>query len=257
MGIINLTSDSFFDGSRAGSIESALAKAGEMLSSGADILDLGAASTRPGADEVSVSDEMDLLIPVIRAISGKYPDTIISADTYRAELAKAAIGAGAHIINDIGSGNLDPDMWSAVAKLQVPYILMHNRGNPKTMNSLANYADVVNEVVFELSQKLARLRAMGVADVIIDPGFGFAKTVSHNFELLRRLDELKILGAPILAGLSRKSMIWRTLGNGPADALNGTTSLNMIALEKGASLLRVHDVREAAECIGLWQTLHK
>ncbi len=255
MGIVNITPDSFYAGSRVGGIESALNRAGAMLTAGADILDLGAASTRPGAEEVPVSAELDLLIPVVEAIAQKYPEAILSADTYRAVVAKAAIEAGAHIINDVGSGNLDTQMWSTVADLQVPYILMHNRGTPKTMNSLADYDDVVNELVKELSQKLATLRQMGVADVIVDPGFGFAKTVAHNFALLRRFDELKLLGAPLLAGLSRKAMVWRTLQTTPEDALNGTTALHMASLERGAHILRVHDVKEAVECVQLFRAL--
>jgi dihydropteroate synthase len=255
MGIINITHDSFYKGSRTQGVESVLAKAGSMLAQGADILDLGAASTRPGADEVSIEDELNALIPAIAAVAGKYPDAVISADTYRASVANEAIRAGAHMINDIGSGNLDPAMWPTVAALRVPYILMHNRGTPQTMNSLAQYSDVVNEVVLELSQKLLQLRQMGVADVIVDPGFGFAKTVAHNFELLRRFDELKLLGAPLLAGLSRKSMIWRTLQTTPEDALNGSTALHMAALERGAHILRVHDVKEAVECVKLFRTL--
>ncbi|MCZ4408255.1 dihydropteroate synthase [Cryomorphaceae bacterium 1068] len=251
MGILNLTDDSFYAGSRVSGRESILAKAEEMLIQGADILDLGAYSTRPGADDISAAQETERLIGGIKAIKDKFPEAILSADTFRAEIARKAVEAGVAIINDVGSGVVDQEMFDTVADLGVPYVLMHNRGTPKTMNSLANYTDVVNEVVFELSQKLDVLRRKGVADVIIDPGFGFAKTVDHNFEMLLRLDEFKMLGCPILVGVSRKSMIWRTLGTSAEEALNGTTALNMVALQKGASILRVHDVKEARECVEL------
>lgn len=251
MGILNLTDDSFYAGSRVSGSESVLAKAEEMLNQGADILDLGAYSTRPGADDISAAQETERLIDGIKAIKDKFPGAILSADTFRAEIARKAVEAGADLINDVGSGVRDPDMFDAVALLGVPYVLMHNRGTPKTMNSLAKYKDVVNEVVFELSQKLDTLRRKGVADVIIDPGFGFAKTVDQNFEMLSRLDEFKMLDCPVLVGISRKSMIWRTLDTDPSEALNGTTALNMIALQNGAGVLRVHDIKEARECVEL------
>ena len=251
MGILNLTDDSFYAGSRVLGTSSVLAKAGQMLNEGADILDLGAYSTRPGADDVSVEQETERLIGAIKAIKNKFPDAILSADTFRANIARQAVEAGAAIINDVGSGMLDPEMFDAVADLGVPYILMHNRGTPKDMNEKAIYRNVVNEVILELSEKMDTLRGKGVADVIIDPGFGFAKTVDHNFELLRRLDEFKMLECPVLVGISRKSMIWRTLGTEPSEALNGTTALNMVALHKGTAILRVHDVKEAKECIEL------
>ncbi|MGB6036746.1 MAG: dihydropteroate synthase, partial [Cryomorphaceae bacterium] len=208
MGILNLTDDSFYAGSRVSGTAAVLAKAEQMLDEGADILDLGAYSTRPGADEISVEQETERLIGGIKAIKDKFPEVILSADTFRADIARKAVEAGAAIINDVGSGVLDPEMFDAVADLGVPYILMHNRGTPKTMNEKAVYRDVVNEVVLELSEKLDSLRRKGVADVIIDPGFGFAKTVDHNFEMLRRLDEFKMLECPVLVGISRKSMIW-------------------------------------------------
>lgn len=251
MGILNLTDDSFYAGSRVSGESGILLKAKQMLDEGAEILDLGAYSTRPGADDVSVAQETERLIGGIKAIKDKFPDAILSADTFRAGIARKAVEAGAAIINDVGSGVLDPEMFDAVAELGVPYVLMHNRGTPKTMNEKAVYKDVVNEVILELSQRLDELRRKGVADVIIDPGFGFAKTVDHNFTMLGRLDEFKILDCPILVGISRKSMIWRTLGSSSEEALNGTSVLNAVALQKGASILRVHDVRECREAIVL------
>ncbi len=257
MGILNLTDDSFYSGSRVSSVEAILAKAETMLSEGADILDLGAYSTRPGADDVSGKQEAERLISGIKAIKDQFPDAVISADTFRAEIARLAVDAGASIINDVGSGILDSEMFDAVAHLKVPYVLMHNRDTPKVMNKKAVYADVVNEVIFELSEKLAALREKGVADVIIDPGFGFAKTVDHNFEMLNRLGEFKMPDCPLLVGISRKSMIWRTLDQTPEDALNGTSVLNTIALQNGADILRVHDVKACVEAIRLSKKLNE
>jgi len=253
MGILNLTDDSFYTGSRLSDTAAVLAKAEQMLSEGADILDLGAYSTRPGADDVSVEQETERLIEGIKAVKDKFPDAILSADTFRAEVARKAVDAGAAIINDVGSGMLDHEMFDAVATLGVPYVLMHNRGAPKTVNAKALYRDVVNEVILELSEKMDTLRSKGVADVIVDPGFGFAKTVDHNFEMLHRLNEFKMLECPVLVGISRKSMIWRTLDQTAEEALNGTTVLNTIALRKGADILRVHDVRECREVLALME----
>src|SRR5690606_6031867 len=257
MGVLNITDDSFYAGSRLSSQEQYLAKALKMAEEGADILDIGSYSTRPGAREIDKNSEIKKLTEAITIIRGALPEIIISADTFRATVAKSAIAAGADIINDIGGGTLDDEMFKTVAELRVPYILMHTRGNPQTMNSKANYSDLLGEIVFELSEKVNHLREMGVADIIIDPGFGFAKTVTQNFELLKRLDELSVFNAPILAGLSRKSMVWRTLGITPDEALNGTTALNMIALQNGANILRVHDVKEAREIIQLWEVYNK
>ena len=257
MGVLNITDDSFYAGSRLSSQEQYLAKALKMAEEGADILDIGAYSTRPGAREIDKNSEIKKLTEAITIIRGALPEIIISADTFHATVAKSAIAAGADIINDIGGGTLDDEMFKTVAELRVPYILMHTRGNPQIMNSKANYSDLLGEIVFELSQKVNQLREMGVADIIVDPGFGFAKTALQNFELLKRLDELSIFNAPILAGLSRKSMVWRTLGITPDEALNGTTALNMIALQNGANILRVHDVKEAREIIQLWEVYNK
>lgn len=256
MGILNLTDDSFYSGSRVAGNESILQKATQMLDEGAEILDLGAYSTRPGADDISEKQETERLIDGIKVVKDMYPHAIISADTFRASVARKAVCAGASIINDVGSGILDKEMFDTVAELGVPYVLMHNRGTPKNMNDKAVYQDVVSEVIFELSEKIDSLRRKGLTDIIIDPGFGFAKTVEHNFEMLRRLGEFKMLESPLLVGISRKSMIWRTLETTPEEALNGTTALNMLALERGAGILRVHDVREAKECIALMQKVH-
>jgi dihydropteroate synthase len=252
MGIINLTPDSFYEGSRKQGIDDALLTAQKMLDEGATFLDLGAYSSRPGADDISAQEESDRLLPVIEAIAASFPDAIISVDTFRARIAEAAINTGAHIINDISGGQLDPQMFATVARLQVPYILMHMKGDPKTMNRLAVYDDVFNEVFDYFSSRYYQLKQLGVNDVIIDPGFGFAKKTGHGYALLNRLEEFNRLGLPILAGVSRKKMIYGSLGITAAHALNGTTVLNTIALMKGANILRVHDVKEAVEAVKLF-----
>jgi dihydropteroate synthase len=249
MGILNLTPDSFFPGSRLRSAEEAVRKAEQMLADGADILDIGGYSTRPGAAEVSAQEEQDRILPAIEAIHHSFPEAIISVDTFRADVAEASIVAGAHIINDVGGGLLDDSMFGTIARLQVPYILMHMRGTPQTMASLTKYDNLVVDVLSELQVQLARLQQLGVKDVILDPGFGFAKTVEQNFELLRHMEEFRILGLPVLAGLSRKSMVYKSLGIHQADALTGTIAVNTVALMKGADILRVHDVKEAKQTI--------
>lgn len=251
MGILNLTPDSFYQASRVATVETALTRAEKMLNEGADILDLGAYSSRPGADDLPPTEEEERLLPVIKAIRNEFPQAILSIDTFRASVAEASIAAGAHIINDISGGELDPKMFETIGRLQVPYILMHMRGTPRTMNSLAHYKDIVGELITYFSQKLALLREQHVHDAILDPGFGFAKSATHNFTLLHHLEEFKILGLPILVGLSRKRTIWQTLNITSEEALNGTSVLNTIALLKGASILRVHDVKEAAEAVKL------
>lgn len=253
MGILNVTPDSFYASSRLGSLEEVLHKAEAMLADGADILDVGGYSSRPGATDISVQEELDRVVPAIEAILNKIPEAVISVDTFRAAVAEAAVSAGAAIINDISGGNLDEAMFETVARLQVPYILMHMRGTPQTMTTLAKYEDVVVEVVDELQEQVVRLKQAGVKDIILDPGFGFAKTIEHNYELLRRLDELRIVGLPVLAGLSRKSMVYKTLGIEQADALTGTIALNMVALMKGAAILRVHDVKEMKQTVELFK----
>lgn len=257
MGILNLTPDSFYQGSRQQSEREVLAAAEKMLADGADFLDLGAYSTRPGADEISVGEEEERLLPAIRNLNKEFPNAILSVDTFRASIAKNAINEGAHIINDISGGTLDDKMFKTIGKLNVPYILMHIKGNPKTMVSLNQYENMPQEIVSHLSERLKQLKAFGVKDIIIDPGFGFAKNISQNYHLLGQLERLKMLGYPILAGLSRKSMIWKTLNASADDALNGTTVLNTIALQNGANILRVHDVKEAKECITIFRKLRK
>jgi len=253
MGIINLTPDSFFAGSRKQSIEAAMAQAVEMLAEGATFLDLGAYSSRPGADDVSVLEETDRLMPVVQAIVSEYPDAILSIDTFRSKVAEVAIKAGAHMINDISGGQLDEDMFATVARLQVPYILMHMKGNPRTMNKIAEYEDVFAEVYDYFSERYHQLKMLGVHDVIIDPGFGFAKKREHSYALMSRLQDFNVLQLPILAGVSRKTMIYGLLGVTADEALNGTTALNTIALTKGANILRVHDVKEAVETVKIWE----
>ncbi len=251
MAILNITPDSFYSASRTASIEEALRKTGDFLNAGATMIDIGAYSSRPGAADVNTQEELDRIVPVVEAIAKNYPEAILSIDTFRAAVAEASIKAGAHIINDISGGSLDPDMFSTVAKLNVPYILMHMKGTPQTMQHEAEYNDVVLDVVAYFAKKIAELRALGVKDIILDPGFGFAKTRTHSYELLNHLEDLKIFGLSYLVGFSRKSMIAKFLQIDPADALNGTTVLNTIALQKGASILRVHDVTPALECIKL------
>lgn len=253
MGIINITPDSFYAGSRKPGIDEALHQAEKMLLEGATFLDLGAYSSRPGADDIPVQEETDRLLPVVEAIAKTFPNAVLSIDTFRAKVADAAIKAGGHIINDISGGSLDADMFATVARLQVPYILMHMKGNPKTMQHDAQYEDVFTEVFDYFVDRYHQLKQLGVHDVIIDPGFGFAKKPEHSYALMNRLQDFNALQLPLLAGLSRKKMIYGLLGGTPADALNGTTVLNTIALTKGANILRVHDVKEAVEAIALWE----
>ena len=252
MGILNITPDSFFEGSRFQPYsEQIIQKAGQMLADGATILDVGGYSTRPGAADISINEECDRVLPVIEALIDNFPDVLISIDTFRSEVARKAVEAGAIIVNDVSGGNLDEGMFQTVAELGIPYVLMHMRGTPQTMTKENLYKHLVRDILQELAIKLNRLRSLGVADTIIDPGFGFAKNVPQNFELLNNLVFFQELNAPLLVGLSRKSMIWRSLDVTPAEALNGTTALNMIALQKGANILRVHDVKEAVETVKL------
>jgi dihydropteroate synthase len=253
MGIINITPDSFYSNSRKPVVEEALAKAEKMLADGAAVLDFGAYSSRPGAEDISVTEESDRLLPVVEAIVKSFPDAVLSIDTFRAQVAEAAIKAGAHIINDIAGGMLDIDMFNTVARLQVPYILMHMKGTPQNMTQMAQYDDVFDEVLDYFVSKYQQLKQLGVHDVIIDPGFGFAKKQEHNYTLMRRMQEFNILGLPLLTGISRKKMIYGLLGGTATDALNGTTVLNTIALSKGANILRVHDVKEAVEAVKIWE----
>jgi dihydropteroate synthase len=255
MGIINITPDSFYAGSRKPGVDEALQQAEKMLAEGAAFLDIGAYSSRPGAIDISVAEETDRLLPVVEAIASAFPDAIQSIDTFRAQVAEAAIKAGAHIINDISGGQLDADMFATVARLQVPYILMHMKGNPQNMNQLAQYDDVFTEVLDYFVSRYQQLKQLGVHDVIIDPGFGFAKKPEHGYALMNRLQEFEILGLPMLVGISRKKMIYSLLGSTAAEALNGTTVLNTIGLMKGANILRVHDVKEVIEAVKIWEAV--
>lgn len=253
MGIINLTPDSFYAVSRKQGVDEALKQAEKMLGEGAMFLDLGAYSSRPGAEDISVQEETDRLLPIVEAIAAGFPDAILSIDTFRSEIAEAAIKAGAHIVNDISGGQLDENMFATVARLQVPYILMHMKGNPRTMDQEARYDDVFAEVYDYFVDRYYQLKQLGVHDVIIDPGFGFAKKREHSYALMSRLQDFSALQLPVLVGISRKKMIYGVLGTTAAEALNGTTALNTIALTKGANILRVHDVKEAVEAVKIWE----
>jgi dihydropteroate synthase len=257
MGILNITPDSFFSGSRYEPDAQAIIDAtGRMLNDGVAVIDVGGYSTRPDAAEISVNEENDRVLPVIEAIIKNFPETIISIDTFRSIVAKEAVKAGAAIINDIAGGNLDADMFRMVADLDVPYILMHSRGNPATMTKLNQYNDVTLDVISELQNKVFKLRQLGVKDIIIDPGFGFAKSPKQGFEMMRNLSAFQILDLPMLVGISRKSMIYKTLDITANESLNGTTALNMIALMNGARILRVHDVKEAVETVKLFEATY-
>ena len=252
MGVINVTPDSFFSDSRTQNVTQACKNAERMVEAGASIIDIGGYSTRPGATEISLEEEIDRTIPVIRAIQNSLSGIPLSIDTFRFEVAKQALDTGAVMINDITGGVLDERMFKLSAEYHVPYIIMHSRGTPQTMQSLTDYENLINDIILHLKIQIERGHQHGAYDFIIDPGFGFAKTVDQNFTLLNKLECLSILDRPILAGLSRKSMIWKTLDCMPEQALNGTTALNMTALLKGASILRVHDVPEATECVKLF-----
>ena len=256
MGILNITTDSFYAGSRSITEHDILARAELMLKDGADLLDLGAYSTRPGAVDVPEEEEKKRLVDAIRLLTKNFPAVLLSADTFRGAVARAAVDAGACMINDVSGGTLDTTMFKTVSELKVPYILMHMRGTPQTMMQQTQYENLVKEVTDYFHQKIAELHPYFLRDIIIDPGFGFAKTATQNFELLSKLEYLKILNRPILVGLSRKSMVWRTLSVTADEALNGTTALNTIALLKGANILRVHDVKEARQVMTLVSTLH-
>lgn len=255
MGIINVTPDSFYSGSRKSLSDDVLRQAEKMIIEGAAIIDVGGQSTRPGSEDIGVEAELSRVIPAIEAINKAFPESFISIDTYYSKVAAEAINAGASLVNDISSGTLDDQMINVVAALQVPYIAMHMKGTPKTMQQHAAYDDVVLEVLDFFIKKTEECRRAGINDVIVDVGFGFAKTLSHNFSLLKNLPVFKILEKPLLAGLSRKATVYKTLGVTPEEALNGTTVLNTIALQNGANILRVHDVKEAMEAVKLVEAL--
>ena len=248
MGILNVTPDSFYDGGRFMEEENILIQAEKMIREGADFIDIGAYSTRPGAADLSEAIEIERIIPAIKAVHQKFPEITLSVDTFRSTVAREAVKVGASLVNDI-SGGQDEKMFAAIAELQVPYILMHMRGTSQTMTQLTQYDNLIKDITDFLHPKINQLHHLGVKDIIIDPGFGFAKTVDQNFELLANLNYFKILEKPLLVGLSRKSFVWKTLETDPEGALNGTITANTIALLNGASILRVHDVKEAVACI--------
>jgi dihydropteroate synthase len=257
MGIVNLTPDSFYSGSRS---NKSMAKAIDLIEKhiieGADIIDLGGYSSRPGAEDISHAEEADRVLPVVDWLVRNHPEILISVDTFRSQIAESSVQAGAHIINDISAGDLDPDMLATIGKLKVPYIAMHMKGNSKTMRSQTDYSNILTDIMHHFAEKLEDFKKFGINDVIIDPGFGFAKTISQNFWILRNVELFKAFAVPVLIGLSRKSMIYKTLHIDSSEALNGSTALHMFALTKGANLLRVHDVKEARQTIELYNTLY-
>ena len=251
MSILNTTPDSFFDGGKYNSIEKALKKVEKDLNQGATIIDIGGYSTKPGGNKVTIDEEIRRTIPYIDKIVDTFPEINISIDTFRGKVAALAIDAGAGMINDVSAWNIDKEMFETIKKYNVPYVLMHMKGEPKNMQDNPRYENVTKEVIKFLSEKLNMLNSHGISDVIIDPGFGFGKTNADNYKLLKNIELLKVFKAPILAGISRKSMIYKTLKVNKLDSINGTTALNMFALSKGAKILRVHDVKQAMECIYL------
>ena len=255
MGILNITPDSFFDGGKYKSDADFLNQTEKMLSEGATFIDVGAYSSRPNAVFVSEEEETKRLTPILVLLVKEFPEIILSIDTFRAEVAKAAIDSGATIINDISAGLLDDKMLQVIADEKVPYIMMHMRGTPQTMTTLTDYEDIVKEMIFYFSKRIAAARSLGINDIIIDPGFGFAKTIEQNYEVLQKLELFQMLELPLLSAISRKSMIYKVLGTNAQEALNGTTFLNTISLMKGAKILRVHDVKEAVECVTLFEKL--
>ncbi|SNB29997.1 Dihydropteroate synthase [Flavobacterium psychrophilum] len=257
MGILNVTPDSFYDGGRFVSEKNILIQVENMLQDGANFIDIGGQSSKPKAAIVSIDEELKRVVSIVDLILKKFPETMISIDTFNSKVAQIAVENGAAIINDISAGNLDDNMFETIAKLQVPYIMMHMRGTPQTMQEMTNYDDLLKDILFYFSEKVAKARSFGINDLIIDPGFGFAKTLEQNFELLNKLELFEMLELPILVGVSRKSMIYKTLETTPENALNGTSVLNTIALTKGGNILRVHDVKEAVECVKLYNQLHK
>jgi dihydropteroate synthase len=256
MGILNVTPNSFFDGGKYKNEQEIILQVEKMLAEGADFIDIGAYSSKPSAEFVTEQEETERIVPVIELILKHFPNALLSIDTFRAEVAKASIESGSAIINDISAGELDDKMFDVIAKYNVPYTMMHMRGNPQTMQSLTQYDDIVKEMLFYFSEKVQKARSMGINDLILDPGFGFAKTTDQNYEVMQKMELFNLLELPVLAGISRKSMIYKTLNSTPQEALNGTTFLNTIALTKGAKILRVHDVKEAVECVTLFNKIN-
>jgi dihydropteroate synthase len=256
MGILNVTPNSFYDGGKHKDEKSILLQVEKMLLEGATFIDIGGYSSKPNAEFVTEEEELQRILPIVQKILNEFPETIISIDTFRSKVAKETVESGAALINDISAGNLVEEMLQTVANLRVPYIMMHMRGTPKTMQTMTHYENIIKEMIFYFSERVAKARSLGINDLIIDPGFGFAKTLEQNFEVLNKLELFQMLELPLLAGVSRKSMIYKTLDTTAEFALNGTTSLNTISLMKGAKILRVHDVKEAVECVKLYNQLN-
>jgi len=257
MGVLNITPDSFYDGGLYKNDAIILKQVEKMLAEGATFIDVGAYSSRPNADHVSEDEELKRIIPIVDLLLKEFPEILLSIDTFRSKVAKRSIKTGACMINDISAGHLDKQMLQTVANLRVPYIMMHMRGTPQTMRQQTNYDNLVKDIIYYFSERISAAKALGMVDVIIDPGFGFAKTLEQNFELLSKLELFKMIEKPLLIGVSRKSMIYKTLETSAKEALNGTSVLNTVALQKGASILRVHDVKEAVECITLVKSLSR
>ncbi|MFM7053429.1 MAG: dihydropteroate synthase [Bacteroidota bacterium] len=256
MGILNVTDDSFYDGGKFTHTASILRQAGKLIRDGADIVDIGGQSTRPGAKHLSEKAELRRVLPAVKSVLDKFPEAILSVDTWYSEVAGKCVEAGVAMVNDVSAGKIDTNMYKTLSKLKVPYVLMHMKGRPGNMQVNPRYRDVTTEVADFLLKEVSRLRKLGVVDIVVDPGFGFGKTIEHNFQLLKNLNHLKLIGCPILAGLSRKSMIYKTLDINSKNALNGTTALNMVALMNGAKILRVHDAKEANEAIMLFNKMY-
>jgi dihydropteroate synthase len=251
MGILNITPNSFYDGGKYSLENNAIAQVEKMLKEGATFIDIGAYSSKPNAEFVSEEEELNRIIPVVKTLIKEFPEALLSIDTFRSTVAQECINNGAALINDISAGSLDEKMMEVIASNNIPYIMMHLRGTPQTMQDQTNYEHIINEILTYFSDKVNKARSLGINDLIIDPGFGFAKTTDQNYEILSNLEQFKMLELPILAGVSRKSMIYKTLDTSPEEALNGTTVLNTIAITKGATIIRVHDVKEAMECVKL------
>ena len=256
MGILNVTPNSFYDGGKYKNDSEILSQVEKMLADGASFIDIGAYSSKPNAEFVSVQEEILRIVPVVDLILKHFPETMLSIDTFRSEVAKATIESGAAIINDIAAGMLDDKMLEVIGKYNVPYIMMHMRGNPQTMQTMTTYEDIVKEMLFYFSERVSEARTFGINDLILDPGFGFAKTIEQNYEVFQKMELFKMLELPLLVGISRKSMIYKTLDITIEDALNGTTVLNTLALTKGANIIRVHDVKEAVECVTLFNKIN-
>ena len=256
MGILNVTPNSFYDGGKYKNETEILSQVEKMLADGASFIDIGAYSSKPNAEFVSEQEEIIRIAPVVDLVLKHFPDTMLSIDTFRSEVAKIAIESGAAIINDISAGMLDDKMLETIGKYNVPYIMMHMRGNSQTMQTLTNYEDIVKEMLFYFSERVAKARTFGINDLILDPGFGFAKTIDQNYEVFQKMELFKILELPLLVGISRKSMIYKSLDIAIGDAMNGTTVLNTLALVKGANIIRVHDVKEAVECVTLFNKIN-